>query len=163
MLCLMLFAPMCISICAAEESGNCEALRAAVNQAQTAYNKALGAWKQATVKVIQAEQAVTNVKDRIKTNDKTQIQVIRDLQAAEADQAACANNSQNGPLAPLVDCAKVQGRGLTRHKRTWPRLRQRTSNWKPSYEIRSKRWKTVQRTLPTPTPPNVRHRQRLNR
>lgn len=106
MLCLMLFAPMCISICAAEE----EALRAAVNQAQTAYNKALGAWKQATVKVIQAEQAVANVKDRINKNDKAHIQVIRDLQAAEADQGACANNSQNGSLAPLVDCAKVQGR-----------------------------------------------------
>ena len=95
---------------AAQEPGNCEALKAAVNQAQTAYNKALGAWKQATVKVIQAEQAVTNVKDRLNKNDKAQIQVIKELEAAKADQATCAKASQDGPLAPLVDCSKVQGR-----------------------------------------------------
>lgn len=108
-LCWLLM-PLWVSICAAEQPGNCEALRAAVNQAQTAYNKALGAWKQATVKVIQAEQAVKNVQDRLNANDKAQMQVIRELEAAKADQAACANTSQNGPLAPLVDCAKVQGR-----------------------------------------------------
>lgn len=95
---------------AAEEPGDCKALREAVNRAQTACNKAVGAWKQATVRVIQAEQAVKNVQNRLNTNDKAQIKVIRELEAAKADQATCANTSQDGPLAPLVDCSKVQAR-----------------------------------------------------
>lgn len=99
-----------IPISAAEQPGNCAELLAKQNNAQADYDNALSAWRQADSKISQAEREVAKVNDTIKQNDKAQIQLLRDLQAAEADQAACANASQNGPLAPLTDCSKVQSR-----------------------------------------------------
>lgn len=76
------------------------------------YNKALGAWRQATVKVIQAEGEVKSLNTSLKNNDRDQIKAETELAAAKADPTACAGTdaSSNGPLAPLVDCAKEQGK-----------------------------------------------------
>jgi len=96
---------------AAARPSNCEALLRALGEAESAHNKALGVWKQATTKVSQAEYAVSVLVDKLKANDKAQIAAIRILEAAKADQALC-ESAKGTNLAPLndVDCAKVPGR-----------------------------------------------------
>ena len=96
---------------AAARPSNCEALLQALREAENAHSKALGAWKQATTKVIQAEYAVKELVAKLKANDKAQIAAIRILEAAKADQAIC-ESAKGTDLAPLnaVDCANVPGR-----------------------------------------------------
>jgi chromosome segregation ATPase len=97
-------------VTASAQPSNCDDLMKAVNEAQSAYNKALGAWRQATVKVIQAVAAVAEAEAKIKANDKAQIAAIGALEAAKADQAACESAAKGGSLAPLADCSKVADR-----------------------------------------------------
>lgn len=110
-LCLCAVAVTTLTLTAATPQKNkCEGLLKAVADAQTAYGKALGAWKQATVKVIQAEAAAKEAAARLKANDKAQIAAVGTLEAAKADQAACASAEKDGKLAPLIDCSKVADR-----------------------------------------------------
>lgn len=110
-LCLALVTALAGSPATAEPSkSECEGLMKALAEAQGAYNRALTAWKQATVKTIQAEAAVAEIDGKLKKNDRLIIAKTSELAAAEADQAACEAAAGGGPLAPLVDCSKVPGR-----------------------------------------------------
>ncbi len=110
-LCLCAVAVTTLTLTAAtSQKSKCEGLIKAVADAQAAHAKAVGAWKQATVKVSQAEAAAKEAAAKLKANDKAQLAAIRTLEAARADQAACASAEKDGRLAPLIDCSKVADR-----------------------------------------------------
>lgn len=94
------------------DPSNCKDLLKALAVAQTDYNKAVGAWRQATVRASQADWALSLIKGRLEANDKKQAIAEQEFASAQADLVTCQNaeENDNGSLAPLIDCKAVPGR-----------------------------------------------------
>lgn len=111
---LLIFFSGIMILCSFPKTGkadpsNCDGLLLALSNAMSAYEKATGKWRQATVKVSQAEFEASEAKKNLDRNDKAQREALAELDSAKADQSVCEQAAE-GNLGALTDCSKVKDR-----------------------------------------------------
>ena len=105
--CLCGVAAMALTLTAASpQSSKCDGLNKDLAAAQTQYNKAVGAWKQATVKTIQAQATLDAIDKRLATNQGFIDSTKTSLEEANTLLKQC----DDAVPAPLDGCSRYTDR-----------------------------------------------------